>query len=74
MRMHLTTMGKVKIKDASTDGDYICAIEMIDEEGSSFSIDMTPASARDIGIQLLERAGAVTRIDTTREVLLGARH
>jgi hypothetical protein len=56
--MHKTTMGEVRIKDADTGGDYIAAIEMTDYEGSTFSIDITPGAARDLGLDLLDRAGA----------------
>ena len=74
MRKTRTTIGEVRIKDADVGGDYIAAIEMTDDEGSTFSIDLTPGAARELGINLLSRAGAVSQPYRTHNELMEVEH
>ncbi len=74
MRKTRSTTGGVMIKKPHVGGQYICAIEMTGDEGFSCVIDLTPRAARELGLALLNRSGAVNSIDATREVVLGARH
>ncbi len=74
MRKFKNTNGDVTITDANSGGIYACAIEMADDDGNTFAIDLTPDAARLMGLQLLERAGSVSWAETAHELLQGARH
>ncbi len=69
----IITTGNLVVSDTNFGAGYVCSLKLMDRDGFYSAIDLSPSTARTIGLQLLERAGVVATFDAKREALLGAR-
>ena len=67
------TNGSITVGGPQFGKGYVCSVRMNTEDGFFSVLDLTSDRARDIGIQLLQRAGALSGMDMVCELLQGVR-
>jgi hypothetical protein len=68
------SMGSITITPPNHGDQFACAVKLTTDDRLFGAVDLGPAEARSLAIQLLTCVGAINQTYVNREMALGARH